>query len=388
MSAHQGEGMNSKARVRYLDGLRAVAAIWVVCNHAWLTIYPTDADNPRGIGAVLTTWMVYGHYAVVAFIVISGYSLAISTSRHDHRLDQGFRNFLQHRFRRIVLPYWGALLISLVLAVTVVAHDTGTHWDSALPVTTRGVLLHLTLLQDLATTGQINHAMWSIAIEWHIYFLFPLVLWLRRRLGLPGATGVIVTIGVIISSRFTGGLTVWAEANLIGCFAIGVAAREIVTLSGRVPLTRSRSIRLPWGMTAAALTAGLVGLDAAVSPGQPGNTVTEPLVAITMGCLLVALAGDQSRWLQTVLSGRALTWIGTFSYSIYLLHAPVLQLVWQYIMRPLGLPQHDGYALITLLSIGIPASLGIGWAYYRAIERRYLPNRARRSKPAIDAHRC
>jgi peptidoglycan/LPS O-acetylase OafA/YrhL len=119
--------------------------------------------------------------------------------------------------------------------------------------------------------------------------------------------------------------------------------------------------------------AGVVGLCVATRAGELSNTLTEPLVATATGGLLIALAGDGAKRLRTVLSGRALASIGSFSYSIYLLHAPVLQLVWQYVMRPLGLPLHDGYALAVLLAVGIPASLGVGWAFYLAIEQSCQP---------------
>lgn len=364
------------SRLHHVDGLRAVAALWVVCNHVWLTIYPdpdTDGGARSGLGALLTRWMVYGHFAVVAFIVLSGYSLAIATERAGHRLDRGFLQFVRRRFIRIVLPYWGALAISLVLAVTVLSNRTGTHWDAALPVTDQGMALHLILLQDIATTGQINHALWSIAIEWHIYFLFPLLLWLRRRAGLLAATATTVTLGMAVSACFSGGLTLWAEANLIGCFAIGVAARELAARAGRPPLTRRRP---PWGVLSIGLAATLIGL-CLTGGTHRSNTLTEPLVGAVTGCLLVALAGDRSRWLRHALSWRPLTWIGSFSYSLYLLHAPLLQLIWQYVMRPLGMPLHDGYALLALLALGIPASVGLGWGYFRAVERRCLGSPAR-----------
>ena len=61
--------------------------------------------------------------------------------------------------------------------------------------------------------------------------------------------------------------------------------------------------------------------------------------------------------------------VGAYSYSLYLLHAPVLQLVWQYLLRPLGLPLHDGPALAWLLLFGVPTSLLVGWSFYRVVER-------------------
>jgi peptidoglycan/LPS O-acetylase OafA/YrhL len=368
----------ARQRLDHLDGIRAVLALWVVCNHIWLTIYPTvgATTNPRGVLSWLTDWMVYGHFAVVGFIVVSGYSLAISTTRNGNRLRGGVRVFLRRRFVRIVLPYWGALLISLALATTLIRQDTGTHWDAALPVTTEGVVLHALLLQDVATTGQINHAMWSIALEWHIYFLFPLLLLLRRRFGLLEATSVTVLFGLFISALFDGGLTFWVEANLLGCFAVGVAARELAV--------RRTDRSMPWYGLTVALFAGFVvaclGLGVLHS-AQGNNTLLEPLFGFVVGSLLVALGREPGGRLRRSLSWRPLRWVGTISFSVYLLHAPVLQLVWQYLMRPLGLPLHDGWALFVLLVLGLPASVAVGWGYFQLVEKRCLPPPT--SPPAI-----
>lgn len=352
------------SRLEHLDGLRAVLALWVVGDHAWLTIFPTvgASSNPRGLLGLATTWMVYGHFAVVAFIVVSGYSLAISTTAHGARLRGGFWTFLKRRFTRIVLPYWGALAISLLLATTVIGRDTGTHWDAALPVTQVGVVLHALLLQDFSGTGQINHALWSIALEWHIYLAFPLVLLLRRRFGLLYVTAGVMAAGLLVSALNHGGLTLWAEANLLGCFALGVAAREMAT----------RASRVPWDLVAGSLLGGFVvvaGILGTVRASGGSNTLLEPLFGLGVAALLVSLSQEHTAWLRRGLSWRPLAAVGTYSYSLYLLHAPVLQLVWQYVMRPLGLPLHDGWALGGLLLLGVPASLTVGWTYFALWER-------------------
>lgn len=352
------------SRLEHLDGLRAVLSLWVVGNHAWLTIYPTvgTADNPHGLLGLATTWMVYGHFAVVAFIVVSGYSLAISTTANGGRLRGGFFVFLRRRFTRIVLPYWGALAVSLVLATTLIGTRTGTHWDAALPVTVKGVVLHALLLQDFALTGQINHALWSIALEWHIYFFFPLILLLRRQFGLLQATFGVVLVGLLVSALHNGGLTLWDEANFFGCFALGVAARELSV----------RTSPLPWDLLAGGLLGGfavVAGILGTLRAAEQSNTLLEPLFGLGIGALLVALSQERSDWLRRGLSWRPLSMVGASSYSLYLLHAPVLQLVWQYLLRPLGLPLHDGPALAWLLLFGVPTSLLVGWSFYRVVER-------------------
>ena len=355
------------SRLEHLDGLRAVLALWVVGNHAWLTVYPAVgvSADPHGLLGLATNWMVYGHFAVVGFIVVSGYSLAISTTANGARLRGGLRTFLRRRFTRIVLPYWGALLLSLFLATTVIGQDTGTHWDVALPATTTGVVLHALLLQDFATTSQINHALWSIALEWHIYFIFPLILLLRRRWGLLYATGGVMAVGLAVSALNDGGLTLWAEANLFGCFALGVAAREMAV----------RVSRVPWDVLAVALLGGfavLSGILGTLRASEQSNSLLEPLFALGFAALLVAFAQPRSGWLRRALSWPPLVAVGSCSYSLYLLHAPVLQLVWQYELKPLGLPLHDGWALGWLLVMGVTASLVVGGAFYALVERPCL----------------
>ena len=99
-------------RVEWLDGVRALAASFVVLHHVWLMSFNGFPDNN---GPWLTGWLAYGHLAVAVFIVISGFSLTLSPSRHGYSLSEGGWGFLRRRFWRIVPPYWAALVISAAL---------------------------------------------------------------------------------------------------------------------------------------------------------------------------------------------------------------------------------------------------------------------------------
>lgn len=369
------------SRLHYLDGLRALAALWVVCNHVWLTIYLDPARPiPHGILAALTDWMALGHFAVVAFIVLSGYSLAIGPIKNGYRLKGGSATFLRRRARRILIPYWGALLLSVILALTVLRHRTGTHWDRAIPVSGRGVLAHLLLLQDVRYPAQINHAMWSIAIEWHIYFLFPLLLLLCRRIGLVGATAAFVVAGVVVSHAFPNdGLLLWSEANLIGAFAMGVAGCEVASRGGRLALG-NRHVTPPWALITVALMVLILGVLATrdlARAASGSNLLLEPLVGAGMACLLITLAQPSSARLRAALSIKPLVWIGAFSYSLYLLHAPLVQLVWEYGLKPTGLPVDGGGALGYLLVGSLVLSIAVAWLYFLAVERHCMPREMR-----------
>src|SRR3978361_1609251 len=99
-----------------LDGLRGLAALYVVVNHVFLRAFPGYPVNRAPFWA---GWFIYGRFAVVVFIVLSGFSLALSPPRASWRLAGGAR-FALRRARRIVPAYWAALVFGLAVAWMVV----------------------------------------------------------------------------------------------------------------------------------------------------------------------------------------------------------------------------------------------------------------------------
>jgi peptidoglycan/LPS O-acetylase OafA/YrhL len=84
----------------------------VVVNHIFLRAFP---EYPVDHAPFWAAWFIYGRFAVVVFIVLSGFSLALSPARHGWRLD-AVSQFAQRRDRRILPAYWAALLFSLAVA--------------------------------------------------------------------------------------------------------------------------------------------------------------------------------------------------------------------------------------------------------------------------------
>ena len=77
-------GGPSGSRVAGLDGLRGLAALYVVVNHVFLRAFP---GYPVDRAPFWAAWFIYGRFAVVVFITLSGFSLALSPARHRWRLD-------------------------------------------------------------------------------------------------------------------------------------------------------------------------------------------------------------------------------------------------------------------------------------------------------------
>nr|BFE85756.1 hypothetical protein GCM10020093_083570 [Planobispora longispora] len=188
-----------RLRLTYLDGIRAIAAMFVAVHHIWLGVWE---DFPANSGPWWTGWLLYGHIAVAVFIVLSGFSLAIEPVRHEGRMRGGARRFFRRRAWRILPAYWAALAFSIIMIAvrnhellgpdgTVVGHQ---------PVTVKSVVVHGLLLQDVIGSPSPNGAFWSIAIEWQIYFLFPLLLWWQRRF--TARWLVLATLAAVIFSQY------------------------------------------------------------------------------------------------------------------------------------------------------------------------------------------
>src|SRR5256714_14081519 len=98
-----------RQRLAGLDGVRGLAALFVVVNHVFLRAFP---GYPVDHAPFWAAWFIYGRFAVVVFIVLSGFSLALSPARHGWRLD-GISQFARRRARRPLPPYPAAPPFSL-----------------------------------------------------------------------------------------------------------------------------------------------------------------------------------------------------------------------------------------------------------------------------------
>lgn len=385
---HAPGEQRARRHLDHLDGLRGLAALFVVFHHTWLTLWPSLYANPASAVGRATRFLAFGHFAVVVFIVLSGFCLSLPVGRSGV-LEGGAWSFFRRRARRLLPPYYASFALSLLLIWTLIGQRTGTHWDISVPVDWRGYTGNGLLLGDVLGGGQINHVWWSVALEWQIYLVFPLLVASWAVFG-AAAAGILGGLLAAAGWLFVTLLPAAGPFQLAGSmpwflalFTFGMLGAAVVQ-SG-TPTARKMWEWERWHALAAILAAGVVGICAV--GGRRTVFAHLPLMDLAVGaattCAILASCHADSR-LRRVLGWRPLVFVGGFSYSLYLVHAPLLQVLWQYDLRPLGLGQSQTFLLLAL--VGVPVIVGASYLFFLAFERPFL-SRAHRARLGAVARR-
>jgi len=359
----------------YLDGMRAFAAVYVVLHHALLQVRGEN-EFLHGIIWWLALPFWSGRSAVDVFIVLSGFCLMLPVIHDGGALRRGAGNFFLRRARRILPPYYCAMVFSLGLIALLVHQKTGTHWDLSLPVTGRSLITHVLLIQDAwkSDISNINHVFWSIAVEWRIYFLFPLFLWACRKWGMLWTVGVALAFSLALFFVLAPFIDKSLSAHYIGLFALGMFGATAAYAPERLP-TALRTF--PWGRMAAGLT--LLLLLVTYGKGPHGFKAPWYVVDYVAGfwstALLVMLSLEPDHLLRRLLGCRPVAFVGTFAYSIYLVHAPLLQVLWQYVFGALQHRQLPMFLALTLL--GTPLIIAVSYLFFLVCEKPFLIKKTR-----------
>lgn len=372
-----GSRSGEARRLTYLDGLRGLAVLMVLVFHAWMLglsqvggafqLHRMATATPANFLAAM------GYQGVSLFLVISGFCLSypalLGRTRGEHDWFSA-RRFLVERWLRIAPPYYAALLLFTLVPglLSTPALERMKWWVSPHP----GILdvtLHLLLLHNLLPqfAFSINGAFWSLGLEWQWYCVFPLFLLLVLRWPFKTLLAVLVTglaCRIVFHvylydawSAYTGG---YLLPDRLFEFCCGIAGAKIV-------VDRVR-IRVPWLVVAVVLSVGLGCLARAELAGLPVLQNAHPLWGVAFMSLL--LLGHDLPRLNAALSLRPLARLGAVSYSVYLVHQPVMMMV-----ETLSPAWVRASALQAPL--GIAAGLGAGFLFYHLVEGPCMAYRAR-----------
>ena len=344
----------------FLDGMRGIAALSVLLFHAHGLFHHSPLRY-------LLAWTNWGGYAVPAFIVISGFCLALPLPRNNMCLRNGVGVFWKKRIRRILPPYYAALILFTVLNGVTSSKDNISH------------LLLIHNLDPATFFGGANASFWSIAVECQLYVLFPALVIAWRKFN-----GLLVLAATILVSFTLNALlyrtSLWGIcAHYVTLFSLGVFGC-LVAFSDLKEYARLRT-GLPWAGIAIVsvalllLTHRLFGdaLDDSpinIAATGPARSFANLFVACFVTSVLIICCQLRFRLVRSVLSWRPLVALGTISYSLYLLHQPMVN----FYIRRISAPRHWGDTRSTLVffAIVLPTIVGLSYLFHLLVERPFM----------------
>jgi peptidoglycan/LPS O-acetylase OafA/YrhL len=368
------EGHSKPAtRLGWLDAVRGLAAISVVFQHLGSTMLRKTFDNVH-------THFDLGVYGVMTFFLVSGYIVPASLERRGD-----VRAFWIGRLFRLY-PLCLVVFVGTVLLLGPF-HAGGvdaTVYSDPL----RSSLANATMLQDLIGTKNGLAVMWTLTYEMVFYYLVTalfVVGWQRRSAPIATVLGVAalllgpvlpmsyllrqtgpmgLTLGtlVVLALGLTGLLSgrklpTRAGALLLGAFAlvlVFVNSRSVgyetllilATMFSGTAIFRAeqRQIRRGWAVTTAAtvLVCG-VAVAAVYNKGaNAGHTWTYGPKSFYLPFAAAWLTFGAAMLLRNRRMPAVLCWLGRISYSTYLVHVPLIAVMWLVIdhtARPHSAPQ-------------------------------------------------
>jgi len=286
--------------IDYLDGLRAIAVSLVVLRHVVLFA-------PALATGVWLHAMQEGAHGVDLFFIISGFCLSYPTLaalRDERSARFNIAEFFAKRVIRIVPPYWIALGITVLAGQVLIASGVDIGPTS---ISMPSVAQALSQLAFLDHTDLTNPSFWTLSVEFRWYLLFPIILWLwvvHRR----AFWAVIVACVVAYQFTVAGGV----DVGTLPCFMLGIVAAAVQI--GRGDWRKWSLALLPLALVTAI----------ALEPTRGAAWLGQDQIGWQISAFLFVLAVGNFAPLRAVMAWMPLRAVGIASYSIYLMHQPIL----------------------------------------------------------------
>lgn len=344
---------------RELQGLRAVAILMVVCYHIWF-------DRVSG--------------GVDIFLLISAFLLTDSfTRRLSEDTPLAVVRYWARAFKRLLPP--AAVVIAATLGAIVLWYPPSRFPDlitQGLASLTFWENWHLAALgvdyyaTDRSEASPFQH-FWSLSIQGQVFVLWPLLLaavaLLRRVVRLPLRATLAALFALILGASLTWSVISTATAQAVAYFDTFTRLWEfalgslLALLLPRVERNRESGGDRPAGLRAAAGWIGVLAILACgwvvdVEGAFPGWIALWPLLA---ACVVIAAGRTRTSWgVDRILASAPLRWVGDISYSLYLVHWPILVTT----VLVLDVPRLDALQGTAVVA----ASVALGWLLTIAVD--------------------
>ena len=342
------------SRLLFLDALRAFASLLIVWHH--FALYPPLSTQAEPILGPVIDWFRNHARATQVFFVVGGFVMARSMSARSWDLGR-VGTYVIQRYYRLGIPY----LVAIAVAIAACAFARGWLAESvtgAVP-TFPQLLAHLFFLQDLLGYEQLSAGLWFVCINFQLSLIYVAALYLQsaltRRLGSPPrssfhslCTNVPILLGWALSaaSLFYFNLDPRWDSTAFYFYPY--------FFMGTMVHHGLRDARSQWMLWL---------YFALIVVGMCYDWRWRLASALVVGALLFGAekSGIGSRWPKS----RAVARLGRVSYSLFLIHFPVLVVVsglWVW------LGWDTPAASVAGLLVAFTASVASAFGFYRLVE--------------------
>jgi peptidoglycan/LPS O-acetylase OafA/YrhL len=401
----------AERRLQSVDALRGLAALAVVAAHI-----PHFVLRPGHWNGLLFLPAHYGIKGVILFLVISGFCIHLGTARRAVRaggLSCNWAAFWRRRFFRLYPPYLAAIGLSLLVMVSLSWRGPTIRTYTDGKVSFVGDLLtHLLMIHNLFDDyflGLGNGAFWTLGLEEQLYALYAVYLLLRSRLAArwTWAFAAAITLLWFLGTGVVPGvldrpvLAVWFNwpFGYWAVWVLGALAAEAAV--GLIRLPRwcySRVLLLAFAVVGVACYTPLLsffrvpshlvncwGPESLVlkvmSDFWSANRLSDFAFAAAFFVMINRWIDAENGGVPAGKLGRWLARVGVMSYSLYLVHLPVV-VVAETVFSACSI----GHTLVGVplrYLVCVPLCLAAAAAFFKLVESRFLNTPP--TRPAVPA---
>lgn len=279
-----------QSRLLYLDAIRGIAALFVVFSHF--------AERTPLHKLALFNYFTPGQFGVVIFFILSGYVIPFSFKR-------GLADFAISRFFRLYPAYWVSVALAVICSVTFLDIKPGLSTVAA----------NLTMVQKLLGFPDLFGVYWTLLVELAFYF-FCAGLFVSRALDnvktrfIFSLVLLFSALAAALANKIYGLSTTVGIQTFLSLMLFGSMWRDF-TVEKSLEAGRFSAI---WVLLFCAVfpIIALLAYDVDKGLGESAKNFTGSFIGgLLFFMVFTTLIKLQARWI---------TYLGTISYSIYLIH--------------------------------------------------------------------
>ncbi|VEI68799.1 Uncharacterized protein conserved in bacteria [Serratia quinivorans] len=330
-----------------ISGIRGLAALFVYVNHApvMLVNMGIKADNVSQWGWIYAN---LGSFGVQIFFCITGFLFFDRIIKVDGKLD--WNKFFQSRVKRIAPLFYFSSLLCVLISIFYSFTITFSKSD----LLTLAGLATFSFIDSSMTIGgmklyPLNSVIWTLVHEWRFYMALPLICFAFCNAKIGKFAFIAACIIAVIDFK----------NSVVVCwpyFLTGILVAYIANLKLK--------INKPINAVVLLLAAALFIVTAGVKIENGYNWQRFAMSSIFFLCIVI---GDPK-----ILHSKSLRYLGEISYSIYLMHLPILFLSIWVLSKVIDIAEITQYEYWLFITMIVPVIVMLSSFSFKYIELKFM----------------